>query len=220
MILVKSIRLHLLELLAIGLMVEFAYMLIFMPVSRFAVVVVVRASLQARYAKLIPLSFLWLAFGITFNMMLKSLNWRWLEWRLSKKIDAMNIVLVPLRWKWLWVPCIFLIVGCLPIIAFLEEYAFRAGTTNWIRGILWCALAFGLLHLISLVSVRMVIYLSLVGAFLADVYMRDGLVAVFVVHTAYDVIVVFLVVIHLHVMEPLSTKYPIMRRWTNRLNSI
>jgi hypothetical protein len=52
--------------------------------------------------------------------------------------------------------------------------------------VLWGSLAFGAFHLCSLVSIRMAIYLSLVGAILVCLYMVDGIVAVFVLHAVYN----------------------------------
>ena len=218
MFLFRSVRKHLRLLFVVWLSVECACLLAFMPVSRFAIVVLIRAVLSGRYAWLVPLALLWLALGIAINVMLKSLNWRWLEWS-PFKVKG-NLMLLPIEWPWLWVPYTALLAACIPILAFLEEFIFRFGTTNWIRGLLWGSLAFGLLHLVSCVSIRMTLYITPVGVFLVELYMRYGLLAVFVVHAVYNLAALFLLVFDQHLKAPLSIKFPIMRRWTNQLNRI
>ena len=74
----------------------------------------------------------------------------------------------------------------MPFLALVEEWLFRAGTTNWVRGLLWGTLAFGAFHLFSFVTIRMTIYLMLVGAILVELYMVGGIIAVFVVHAVYN----------------------------------
>jgi hypothetical protein len=133
----------------------------------------------------------------TLYVLLKALDWRWLEW--SPWHVKSNFALLPLTNKWLWAPYGLLLGACMPLLAFLEEVIFRNGTTNWVRGALWGALAFGLLHILSFVSVRMTLYLTLVGAILVEVYMRDGLLAVFVVHACYNLLALTLLIVEAHV---------------------
>jgi hypothetical protein len=97
-----------------------------------------------------------------------------------------NLALVPIRLRWVWLPYSLLLAFCMPCFALVEELLFRAGTTSWVRGLLWGTVAFGAFHLLSLVSVRMMIYLMLVGAVLVEVYMLAGIVAVFVLHAVYN----------------------------------
>jgi hypothetical protein len=125
-----------------------------------------------------------LAAGILFNTKVQSLNRRWLEW--SPFHLKSNIALLPIKVRWLWLPYSLLLAFCMPFLALIEEWLFRMGTTNWVHGLLWGTIAFGLFHLFSLVSIRMTIYLMLVGAVLVEVYMLYGIVAVWVLHAVYN----------------------------------
>src|SRR5579862_4657221 len=117
-------------------------------------------------------------------MRLKRLELAWLEW--SPFGSRANLMLRPVQWRWVWLPYTLALAFAMPLLAFMEEWIFRAGTTNWVRGLLWGALAFGLAHLLSLVSVRMLVYMTLVGALFVEVYMTAGLLAVFVLHAVYN----------------------------------
>ena len=98
-----------------------------------------------------------------------------------------NLALIPVESR-LWLPYSALLAFCIPLLAFLEECIFRYGTVTWVRGILIGGLVFGFLHLISLVSVRMAIYLTVVGLVFVEVYMTYGLIAVFVLHASYNLL--------------------------------
>lgn len=143
-----------------------------------------RAILSGRYTVCIALAPLLLAFGIVFNAKLGSLKVSWLEW--SPFHVKANVALLPIRVRWVWLPYALLLAFCMPFLALVEEWLFRYGTTNWIHGLLWGTIAFGGFHLFSLVSVRMTLYLMLVGAILVELYMLDGIVAVFVLHAVYN----------------------------------
>jgi hypothetical protein len=144
----------------------------------------VRAVISGHYTLPIILAPLLLAFGIAFNAKLEALNRPWLEW--SPFHVRANIALLPIKWRWVWLPYSLILAFCMPFLALLEEWLFRSGTTNWVHGLLWGTIAFGAFHLFSLVSVRMTIYLMLVGAVFVELYMLDGIVAVFVLHAVYN----------------------------------
>jgi hypothetical protein len=156
-------------------------------------VLLVRAIASGRYTFCVLLAPLLLAFGILFNAKLQSLNRAWLEW--SPFHVKANLALMPLRIRWLWLPYSLLLAFCMPFLALLEEWLFRSGTSDWTRGLLWGTIAFGAFHLFSLVSIRMAIYLMLVGAVLVQLYMLDGIVAVFVLHAVYNLTALTLTVI-------------------------
>jgi len=183
------------RLLLIFAMAQLTYLLS-MPVTRSAGLLLARAVLSGHYVLYVLLAPCLLWFGVLFNRKLKALDWRWLEW--SPWHVKANLVLLPMRNKWLWAPYGLLLGACMPLLAFLEEVIFRSGTTNWVRGVLWGAVAFGLLHLLSFVSVRMTLYLVLVGAILVEVYMLDGLLAVFVVHACYNLLALALLTVEMH----------------------
>jgi hypothetical protein len=153
----------------------------------------IQAVFSGRYTLCVILAPLLLAFGIVFNMKLQALNRRWLEW--SPFHVKANIALLPIRVRWVWLPYALMLAFCMPFLALLEEWLFRYGTTNWIHGLLWGSLAFGAFHLFSLVSVRMTIYLMLVGAVFVELYMLDGIVAVFVLHAVYNLSALALTVV-------------------------
>jgi hypothetical protein len=132
-----------------------------------AVGLLLRGLLSARYTFCVPLALLPLWFGLRFNAKLQSLNRNWLEW--SPFHVKANLALVPIRLRWVWLPYSLLLAFCMPWFALVDELLFRAGTTSWVRGLLWGTVAFGAFHLLSLVSVRMMIYLMLVRAVLVEV---------------------------------------------------
>jgi hypothetical protein len=143
-----------------------------------------RAVSGGHYTLPVLLAPLLLAAGIAFNTRLQSLNKGWLEW--SPFHMKSNVALLPIKVRWVWLPYSVLLAFCMPFLALIEEWLFRVGTTNWVHGLLWGTIAFGLFHLFSLVSVRMTIYLMLVGAVLVEVYMLYGIVAVWVLHAVYN----------------------------------
>lgn len=144
----------------------------------------VRAIFSGHYTFCVLLAPLLLFFGVRFNEWLKGLNIGWLEW--SPFHVKSNIALVPIRLRFLWLPYALLLGFCMPMFAFMEEIIFRNGTTNLLHGLLWGTLAFGGFHLLSLVSIRMTIYLTLVGAVFVVLYLLDGILAVFVLHAVYN----------------------------------
>lgn len=162
-----------------------------------AATLLVRAVLSGHYFLYVLLAPCLLAFGVLFNQKVKALDCRWLEW--SPWHVKSNFALMPLGSKWMWAPYALLLGACMPLLAFFEEAIFRNGTTGWVRGLLWGTIAFGLFHLLSFVSIRMMLYLTLVGAVLVAVYMQDGLVAAFVVHAVYNLLVLTLLIVELHI---------------------
>jgi hypothetical protein len=142
--------------------------------------------------------------GLSFNKRLRALNWRWLEW--SPWGIKANLALAPMEVRFLWLPYALVLGCCIPILAFLEEEIFRNGTHNWLRGLLWGGVAFGLVHLLSCVTVRMTLYLTLVGVALVGVYMKGGLVAVFVAHASYNLLVLALVSAEQHLPRTLRVR--------------
>ncbi|MGO9753038.1 MAG: type II CAAX prenyl endopeptidase Rce1 family protein [Solirubrobacteraceae bacterium] len=192
----RTLKKYRMQLLLIFALAQLAYLLS-MPVTRLVGMLLARAVLSGHYILYVLLAPCLLSFGVLFNQKLKALDWRWLEW--SPWHVKANFVLLPLKNKWLWAPYGLLLGACMPLLALVEEVIFRNGTTNWVKGALWGALAFGLLHLLSFVTLRMTLYLILVGAILVQVYMLDGLLAVFVVHACYNLLALALLIVELHV---------------------
>ena len=143
-----------------------------------------RAISSGQYIPFVLVAPILLAAGILFNTKVQSLNRRWLEW--SPFHVRSNVALVPIKVRWVWLPYSLALAFLMPFLALVEEWLFRMGTTNWVHGLLWGTIAFGLFHLFSLVSVRMTIYLMLVGAVLVEVYMLYGIIAVWVLHAVYN----------------------------------
>src|SRR5580658_5204098 len=133
------------ELLLLFAVAQLAYLLS-LSISRTALVLLARAVLSGQYTPYVLLAPCLLALGVLFNRALRGLDWRWLEW--SPWNIKSNLALIPLRNKWLWAPYGLLLLACVPLLAFFEEVIFRAGTTNWVRGALWGAIAFGVMHLL------------------------------------------------------------------------
>jgi hypothetical protein len=153
-----------------------------------------QAIFSGRYLLFVAMAPLLLATGVALNSRARALNWRWLEW--SPFHVKANVTLLPLRHRWAWLPYAVALGFCMPMFALMEEMLFRAGTTDWVRGLLWGTVAFGLCHLLfSFVSVRMTLYLMLVGAVLVAVYMAYGLLAAFVLHAVYNLTALTLTVL-------------------------
>jgi hypothetical protein len=171
--------------------------LLSMPTTRWAGLLLIRALLSGHYIPYVLLAPCLLGFGVLFNQKLKALDWSWLEW--SPWHVKSNLALLPLKHKFLWGPYGLMLGACMPLLALIEEAIFRNGTNGWVRGVLWGAVAFGLFHLLSCVSIRMTLYLTLVGAILVQVYMLDGLMAVFVVHACYNLLALTLLIVEVHV---------------------
>ena len=143
---------------------------------------------QGRYLWCIPVAAILLAIGVSINKYLAGF-WmtsilEWSPWHIKQ-----NFVMKPMlgRWWWLYTPVLCLLI---PLLAFIEEYWFRYGTTNWVRGVLIGGLAFGIIHFTSFVSVRMVIWLTLMGLALVEVYFLGGLMACFMLHATYNLMAV------------------------------
>jgi Type II CAAX prenyl endopeptidase Rce1-like len=151
-----------------------------------------RAIFSGRYTWCVLLAPALVAFGVFFNAKLQSLNRGWLEW--SPFHVKTNVALLPIRVRLVWLPYSLLLAFVMPCLALAEELLFRSGTTDWVRGLLWGSVAFGLFHLFSLVTIRMAIYLMVIGAMFVELYMRYGIVAVFVVHSIYNLVSLALIV--------------------------
>lgn len=170
--------------------------LMFMPATRTAFVLLVRALINPTYGPYALLAPPLLAAGVAFNTRIKKLDKRWLEW--SPFGIRANAALAPTRVRFVWLPYSLLLGACMPMLAFFEEIIFRRGTNSILIGILWGGIAFGALHLLSLVTVRMTIYLTLVGILFVGLYMQAGLLAVFVVHATYNMLALGLLVAEQH----------------------
>lgn len=185
------------------LLVAFAFLqlgyLLALPATRTAFVLLGRAWADPKYTLNVLLAPVLLAAGILFNQRLKALHRRWLEWSLFG--TKANLALKPITFRWIWVPYGLMLAACMPLLAFFEELLFRNGTSDWVRGLLWGGLAFGVVHLVSFVTVRMTIYLSLVGVVFVGLYMSGGLVAVFVTHATYNLLALSLITAEQHLSK-------------------
>lgn len=194
--------------------------LLTMPATIYAVKLLARAVTHgyAGYALLAPVL---LASGLLFNKYARALDWRWLEW--SPWGIRSNLALAPIKLRFLWLPYALALSCCIPLLAFFEEEIFRNGTHTWLRGLIWGGLAFGLVHLVSCVTVRMSIYLSLIGVALVGIYMEGGLLAVFVTHASYNLLALALVSTEQHLSPKLRAwlgqALPMARWWGGALTS-
>jgi hypothetical protein len=181
-------------LLALGL-VQLGWLLT-LPETGKALVLLAGAVLDLHYSAYVLVAPALLAFGVFFNHKLKALDYRWLEW--SPFRVKTNIALAPIKYRWVGLLYGLMLAACMPLLALFEELIFRNHTSGWVTGLLWGGLAFGLLHLISLVSIRMTLYLSLVGVCFVGLYMAGGLMAVFVVHASYNLLALALLIAEEH----------------------
>jgi hypothetical protein len=156
------------------------------------------------YAWLLPLALLILLFGIWFNDMLESLQWKWLEW--SPFAKKANAIYAPIGRKWLGWPYLGALIFCMPLMAYIEEVIFRqmASQLGLPMLLLVSGPVFGLIHITSGVTVRMSIYLSLVGLIFAGAFLATGLAGAFLLHASYNMFAVTWVMFELRIRHPLG----------------
>lgn len=122
-----------------------------------------------------------LAAGVRANQALPSpaaLNW-------SPFHVRANVALAPIRTRW-WPAYVAALATVIPVFALLEELIFRAPVHNLLTAILLGGLAFGFAHLTSLVSLRMCLYLTVVGWVFVGVYLLWGFWVVVLLHASYN----------------------------------
>lgn len=161
---------------------------------------------------LIVLALLVLLSGVALNNTLQKFDMRWLEWSpFSKKANAIYGPLHHKRLGWLYAA---LLLFCMPLLALIEEVIFRyaAGQFGLVVLLVVSGPVFGLVHISSGVSVRMSLYLSLVGLAMAGIYLGTGLLGVFVFHASYNLIAISFVLFELRVREPLGE---LLNRYTS-----
>lgn len=171
-----------------------------------------QAYSDSRFLGYVLCGVLMLAAAVVVNRSLKQLNLRWLEW--SPFGIRANLALAPIQRRWLGLPYALMLALCMPLLAFAEELIFRNGTTTWTQALLWGGLAFGALHLVSFVSIRMAIWIGMAGVGLAALYMSGaGLGGVFVTHATYNLLALAMLVAEQH----LKNAPGFVRRMTERV---
>ncbi len=125
-----------------------------------------------------------LACGIAFNMRLNKFRMRLLDWA-PFRIQT-NIVLWPILKSRFWLLYTAVLCILVPLFAFAEELIFRAQPFEIVIRVIWGSLIFGLAHLTSFVSLRMCLYLSVLGLVFVGVYALGGFWVVWTLHSAYN----------------------------------
>lgn len=168
---------------------------------------------------IIPGAVLTLRYVIKLDNKLRSLDKRWLEW--SPFNVKMNIAAVPISVKYLGIPYVLILLYSLPFMAWVEEMLFRYTVDNWLMpnapssvlhwvmlgcvGLLWSGLVFGVVHLVSLVTIRMTLCLSFAGVVLLAVYLVTSNIWVATAfHATYNIIAVGWIVFELRHKEQLQ----------------
>ena len=182
--------------------------LLFIPFTRQVGLLFLRA-LGHGYLKYALIAPFLLVGGIYLNRKLASLKNPILEW--SPLHNRSNVALMPLRARGLWPIYYLVLLGCIPVLAFFEEWIFRNGDHNLPRDLLLGGLAFGFVHLVSLVTIRMCCYLTLVGLVLVGVYSIGGLTACFVVHATYNVLALTMATCDSHLPKTSALMKPLRR---------
>ena len=156
------------------------------------------------YAWLLPLALLMLLSGVWFNDKLESLHWKWLEW--SPFAKKANAIYAPLGRKWLGWPYLAALIFSMTLVAFVKAIIFRqmASQLGLTLLLLVSGPIFGLIHITSGVTVRMSIYLSLVGLIFAGIFLATGLAGVFLLHASYNMFAVTWVMFELRIRHPLG----------------
>lgn len=136
------------------------------------------------------------------NRRLKQRQQGWLEWSLFK--TKANIALLPLTIRRWWLPYLLLLAVCVPLMAWMEEWIFRYLIHGGWAGVLWGGFFFGAIHLAAGVTVRMSLCLTGHGLVLVALFSLTGLLGVFLVHAAYNLTVIGLVVFEVKLRQPLG----------------
>ncbi|HET9125210.1 MAG TPA: CPBP family intramembrane glutamic endopeptidase [Solirubrobacteraceae bacterium] len=122
-----------------------------------------------------------LVVGITVNRTLPApaiLNWSPFHLRA-------NLALIPVRTR-LWPLYVAVLAAVIPGLALLEELVFRYPVHSLLAGVLLGGVAFGFAHLTSLVTLRMCLYLTVIGWLFVVVYVLWGFWAVVLLHASYN----------------------------------
>ncbi len=119
--------------------------------------------------------------GITVNRSLPApaiLNW-------SPFHVRANLALLPVRTR-LWPLYVVALAAVIPGLALVEELAFRYPVHGLLTGVLLGGVAFGFAHLTSFVTLRMCLYLTVIGWLFVAVYLTWGFWAVVLLHASYN----------------------------------
>lgn len=106
------------------------------------------------------------------------------------KANLNHLVLFHPRLRYITIP---LVLWNLPLIAAIEEYVFRHGfgiwpTLSW-PDAAWRSIAFGLMHLLGGVSLRVCLIMWIGGMWLSRCYFSGGFFLATEAHLIYDLIV-------------------------------
>ena len=123
--------------------------------------------------------------AVLFNRKLRAIDHPWLEWS-AFNVKA-NLTLIPIRWRYVGLPYVALLMATVPYLALVEEWLFRT------HGPFVAVVVFGAVHITMCITVRMTIWIMIVGSVLWACYSMDGLAAAFVVHAAYNLCAILLV---------------------------
>ena len=123
--------------------------------------------------------------AVVFNRKLRAIDHPLLEWS-AFGVKA-NMTLIPIRWRYVGLPYVAALMVTVPYLALVEEWLFRT------HGIFIAVVVFGAVHITMCVTVRMTIWIMIVGAVLWGCYCVGGLGAAFVVHAVYNLCAIALV---------------------------
>ncbi len=152
-----------------------------------------------------------------------------------------NMAVLPLKtWKLavLYTP---LLLIAIPIVAFYEEFAFRYMLSGPVAVVLWGGVAFGLVHVLSFVPMRMLVTLTVSGIALGVMFSivsaiagpEIGLIATTAFHATYNIAFALLTLFMLYAHKPLLAWFagdcasataarrhlPTMHRWLRNMEA-
>ena len=166
---------------------------------------------QAAWKLTIPFALICLIGVIALNGSLIRLDRRWLEFSLYKSKE--NSSLMPLTFHPIIRVAYLTALGvCVVFLAMVEEYIFRSLWTGWVGVVLFGGVAFGLVHMIVGVTVRMAINNGLLGIVLGVIYTLMSpqigagvaLWSVTVIHATYNYMALAWIVYELHFQKSVS----------------
>lgn len=133
-------------------------------------------------------------------------KWSWFCLFNREQVDYKNINLIPLEIKYFGLVYGLLLLINLPSLAMMEETMFRAGTQDWLKGILM-SLWFGMAHCVVGVPIGAGVAITIAGLWYTKQYFAGGIQLSALHHTTFNLIFLSLILIELiikHVVKPNS----------------
>jgi hypothetical protein len=139
-----------------------------------------------------------------------ALRWSWLRWLFNT--EGGNIHIMPMFVKYFGLLFGVLLLANLPKWAFFEEVIFRHGTKDWADALIR-SLVFGLVHCLVGVPLTAGLAIAISGLWYSYIYLNGGVVLSTVHHTAYNAILISVLLLGLVIKHMLDYSSSQKIRW-------